>query len=124
MAINYGRLSDEQPAQTEGSIPRRRANDRKIVHRPKVGTGPESERLIEDSAKLKSWRLWGPYLSERQWGTVREDYSPNGDAWSYTDYQTASARTYRWGEDGIGGVSDEQQRLCLALTMWNGRDAL
>ncbi|MFH8487419.1 MGH1-like glycoside hydrolase domain-containing protein [Streptomyces longisporoflavus] len=69
-------------------------------------------------------RLWGPYLSERQWGTVREDYSPGGDAWSYFPHDHARSRAYRWGEDGLGGVCDDKQRLCLALALWNGRDPI
>ncbi|MFF3491754.1 glucosidase [Streptomyces sp. NPDC002795] len=69
-------------------------------------------------------RLWGPYLSERQWGTVREDYSPGGDAWSYFPHDHARSRAYRWGEDGLGGICDEKQRLCLALSLWNGRDPI
>ncbi|NUT25865.1 MAG: glucosidase [Streptomyces sp.] len=70
------------------------------------------------------WRLWGPYLSERQWGTVREDYSDGGDAWTYFPHDHARSRAYRWGEDGLGGICDEKQRLCLALTLWNGRDPI
>ncbi|MET8687723.1 glucosidase [Streptomyces sp. NPDC004732] len=69
-------------------------------------------------------RLWGPYLSERQWGTVREDYSDNGDAWSYFPHDHARSRAYRWGEDGLGGICDEKQRLCFALALWNGRDPI
>lgn len=70
------------------------------------------------------WRLWGPYLSERQWGTVREDYSDGGDAWSYFPHDHARSRAYRWGEDGLGGICDEKQRLCLAMALWNGRDPI
>jgi hypothetical protein len=70
------------------------------------------------------WRLWGPYLSDRQWGTVREDYSANGDAWRYFPHDHARSRAYRWGEDGLLGVSDDQQRLCVSLCLWNGRDAI
>ena len=70
------------------------------------------------------WRLWGPYLSDRQWGTVREDYSPNGDAWRYLPHDHARSRAYRWGEDGLLGISDNDQRLCLSLALWNGRDAI
>jgi len=66
----------------------------------------------------------GPYLSERQWGTVREDYSDNGDAWSYFTHDQARSRAYRWGEDGIAGISDDKQRLCLALALWNERDPI
>src|SRR5207344_3448197 len=73
------------------------------------------------AARLK---LWGPYLSERQWGTVREDYSPGGSAWEYLSHDAARSRAYRWGEDGLAGISDDQQRLCLALALWNGRDPI
>src|SRR5947207_3424071 len=70
------------------------------------------------------WRLWGPYLSERQWGTVREDHSEGGTAWDYFSHDHARSRAYRWGEDGIAGISDDEQRLCLALALWNGRDPI
>jgi hypothetical protein len=82
----------------------------------------EKQRLEEDLLGKAAWRKWGPYLSERQWGTVREDYSPGGDAWGYLPHDHARSRAYRWGEDGIAGISDEEQRLCLALALWNGRD--
>lgn len=85
---------------------------------------PENQRLREAYDGSKPWLLWGPYLSERQWGTVREDYSPNGDAWAYFTHQHSSARAYRWGEDGLAGFCDEQQRLCLAIALWNGRDPI
>jgi hypothetical protein len=68
--------------------------------------------------------LWGPYLSERQWGTVREDYSANGDAWNYFPHDHARSRAYRWGEDGLAGISDEEQRLCFALALWSGQDPI
>ena len=70
------------------------------------------------------WRAWGPYLSERQWGTVREDYSESGTAWDYFPHDQARSRTYRWGEDGLLGISDEKQRLCFALALWNGVDPI
>ena len=70
------------------------------------------------------WRKWGPYLSERQWGTVREDYSDDGDAWDYFSHDQARSRAYRWGEDGLAGISDDQQRLCFALALWNGKDPI
>src|SRR5260370_19976686 len=70
------------------------------------------------------WRRWGPYLSERQWGTVREDYSPNGTAWEYFPHDHARSRAYRWGEDGIGGISDNHQRVCFAPAFWNRRDPI
>ena len=70
------------------------------------------------------WRRWGPYLSERQWGTVREDYSEHGTAWEYFSHDHARSRAYRWGEDGIAGISDDRQRLCFALALWNGVDPI
>jgi hypothetical protein len=84
----------------------------------------EGERLQEAAGPRRSWRLWGPYLSERQWGTVREDYSAGGDAWGYLPHDHSRSRVYRWGEDGLAGLSDERQRLCLALALWNGRDPI
>ncbi len=84
----------------------------------------EELRLRAADREGVPWRRWGPYLSERQWGTVREDYSDNGDAWSYFTHDQARSRAYRWGEDGIAGVSDDHQRLCLALALWNGVDPI
>jgi hypothetical protein len=81
----------------------------------------EQQRLAENS-RDERWYLWGPYLAERAWGTVREDYSANGDAWNYFPHDHARSRVFRWGEDGIGGISDAKQRLCLAFAFWNGRD--
>ena len=77
------------------------------------GSGPEG-----------SLEKWGPYLSERQWGTVREDYSEGGDAWNYFTHDQARSRAYRWGEDGLAGISDDRQRLCFALALWNGKDPI
>jgi hypothetical protein len=84
----------------------------------------ERKRLEEASSQGVPWKKWGPYLSERQWGTVREDYSENGDAWGYFTHDQARSRAYRWGEDGLAGVSDDKQRLCFALALWNGRDPI
>jgi hypothetical protein len=84
----------------------------------------EHARLQEADERKVPWRKWGPYLSERQWGTVREDYSQGGDAWNYFPHDHARSRAYRWGEDGLAGVSDDRQRLCLALALWNGRDPI
>ena len=84
----------------------------------------ERNRLKESPSMSAAWRRWGPYLSERQWGTVREDYSSNGDSWNYFPFDHAHRRAYRWGEDGIAGWSDNQCRLCLSLAMWNGRDPI
>jgi hypothetical protein len=84
----------------------------------------EALRLEEARDGKVPWKKWGPYLSERQWGTVREDYSDNGDAWSYFSHDQARSRAYRWGEDGLAGISDDKQRLCFALALWNGRDPI
>ena len=87
-------------------------------------TNAELARLEQDRQHDAYWRRWGPYLSERQWGTVREDYSATGEAWDYFPHDHARSRAYRWGEDGILGISDNHQRLCFALTLWNERDPI
>ena len=84
----------------------------------------ELTRLQEDREGRAAWKKWGPYLSERPWGTVREDYSSNGDAWNYFTHDHAQYRAYRWGEDGLAGISDNRQLLCFALALWNGRDPI
>jgi hypothetical protein len=83
----------------------------------------EEEKRLDEPA-INGWRTWGPYVSERQWGTVREDYSPGGTAWDSFSHDAARSRAYRWGEDGIFGISDDQQILCFALALWNGRDPI
>jgi hypothetical protein len=85
-------------------------------------TSPTAEERRLQETGEPSWRLWGPYVSERQWGTVREDYSASGDAWNYLTHDDARSRAYRWGEDGLGGICDVEQRLCLAVALWNGKD--
>ncbi len=84
----------------------------------------EKARLKEHSNRLKDWKLWGPYMSERQWGTVREDYSPQGDAWDYTTHDRSRSLAYRWGEEGIGGICDRKQLLCFSVAFWNGKDPI
>src|SRR5512139_3840701 len=84
----------------------------------------EKSRLTESRENKVQWKKWGPYLSERQWGTVREDYSQGGDAWNYFPHDQARSRAYRWGEDGLGGISDDHQVLCFALALWNGKDPI
>ena len=84
----------------------------------------EIKRQQEAYNNQVPWLKWGPYLSERQWGTVREDYSADGDAWDYFTHDEARSRAYRWGEDGLAGISDDQQQLCFALALWNGRDPI
>jgi len=82
------------------------------------------EQRLREAREGVGWRAWGPYLSERQWGTVREDYSDNEDAWSYLTHDQARSRAYRWGEDGIAGISDDKQRVCLSVALWNERDPI
>jgi hypothetical protein len=89
---------------------------------PKDPLNPERQRLEDQRQGKADWRLWGPYLAERAWGTVREDYSADGEAWAYFPHDHARSRAYRWSEDGLGGLCDEQQYLCLALALWNGQD--
>ncbi|MCE9593775.1 MAG: glucosidase [Planctomycetes bacterium] len=91
--------------------------------RPKYDD-PESRRLEEDASRASNWKRWGPYVAERQWGTVREDYSADGSSWDYFTHDQARSRAYRWGEDGLFGFSDRQGRLCFALGLWNGRDPI
>src|SRR3954453_6507560 len=94
--------------------------DEKVSNLNGRAADPESARLNEAREAGVPWRKWGPYLSERQWGTVREDYSQDGNAWSYFTHDQARSRAYRWGEDGIAGISDDKQILCFALALWNG----
>ena len=84
----------------------------------------EQKRLNDAREAHIPWKKWGPYLSERQWGTVREDYSDDGNAWDYFTHDQARSRAYRWGEDGLGGLCDDKQRLCFALALWNERDPI
>ena len=84
----------------------------------------EKIRLDQEKHGAQPWKFFGPYLSERQWGTVREDYSPGGTAWEYFPHDHARSRAYRWGEDGIAGVSDSLQHLCLSIALWNGKDPI
>jgi hypothetical protein len=86
--------------------------------------GAEAERLAQDTRREQNWKRWGPYLAERQWGTVREDYSPDGNVWDYFSHDQARSRAYRWGEDGLLGIADRQGRLCFAVALWNGRDPI
>jgi hypothetical protein len=96
----------------------------KEKHGPASLVTAEHRRLREDLEREQNWKRWGPYLSERQWGTVREDYSPKGTAWEYFPHDHARSRAYRWGEDGLLGITDRQCRLCFALALWNGRDPI
>ncbi len=84
----------------------------------------EHQRLAANATREVPLEKWGPYLSERQWGTVREDYSENGDAWNYFPHDHARSRAYLWGEDGIGGISDYMQNICFAVALWNGKDPI
>ena len=95
-----------------------------VGRRQKPVNTAEQARLDEAREGKIDWKKWGPYLSERQWGTVREDYSENGDAWNFFTHDQARSRAYRWGEDGLAGISDDKQRLCFALALWNGNDPI
>ena len=90
----------------------------------KKKVGAEKLRLDEDAQRIRNWKRWGPYLPERQWGTVREDYSPDGNVWGYFTHDQARSRTYRWGEDGLLGITDRQCRVCFAPSFWNGKDSI
>jgi hypothetical protein len=89
-----------------------------------VKPNAEQQRLEAARNPNTPWKKWGPYLSERQWGTVREDYSDDGNAWSYFSHDQARSRAYHWGEDGLAGISDDHQRLCFGLALWNGKDPI
>ena len=102
----------------EPNHPRRRYED----HADDLGLDPESRRLADDAHRRANWKRWGPYLADRQWGTVREDYSAHGDCWNSFPHEHARSRAYRWGEDGLLGVTDRECRLCLAPALWNGQD--
>src|SRR5262245_16399287 len=107
--------------ETSRKTRRRKGEGAMSVERDRVETFGQLENGLRDAS---DWYLWGPYLSERQWGTVREDYSGGGDAWDYFPHDHARSRAYRWGEDGLAGFSDVEQRLCLSLALWNGRDPI
>ena len=87
-------------------------------------TTAEETRLAEDQNRTVYWKRWGPYLSEKQWGTVREDYSATGEAWDFIPHDLSRSYAYRWGEDGIAGIADNHQRLCFAIALWNGADPI
>jgi hypothetical protein len=95
-----------------------------MAAKEKFSLSPEVRRLEEDTRRVRNWKRWGPYLAERQWGTVREDYSPGGTCWDYFPHDHARSRAYRWGEDGLLGICDRECRLCFALALWNGRDPI
>src|SRR5262245_10795899 len=98
--------------------------DDRTISRTRRNMTQEELRLQQDRARKVNWKRWGPYLSERQWGTVREDYSANGDVWGYLPHDHARSRAYRWGEDGLGGICDRHQYICFALALWNGKDPI
>lgn len=99
-------------------------DNRKPYHTMSTESGAERTRLREDAAREKNWKRWGPYLADRQWGTVREDYSSQGDVWNHFIHDQAPSRAYRWGEDGLLGITDRQCRLCFGLALWNGEDRI
>src|SRR5437867_2208321 len=97
---------------------------RTVVLMVKKATGAEAQRLEEDRQREQHWKRWGPYLSERAWGTVREDYSAHGTAWEYLPHDHARSRAYRWNEDGLAGICDRHQFICFAVALWNGHDPI
>src|SRR5687767_11750296 len=92
--------------------------------KPVPSQSAEQRRLDEDDLRREHWKRWGPYVSERAWGTVREDYSPYGTAWEAVPHDHARSKAYRWNEDGLAGICDRHQFICLALALWNGRDPI
>src|SRR5262249_20985162 len=105
-------------------LPRRARSHSPVLEVDCDMANAEQQRLDDTRENGANWKQWGPYISERQWGTVREDYSDDGNAWRYFSHDQARSRAYRWGEDGIAGVSDDKQRLCFALALWNGQDPI
>jgi hypothetical protein len=119
-------MSGDQ-SDSQETTPRKRgqkAEGAKAAAPPPFVDVTEQKRLNEAREAGIPWKKWGPYLSERQWGTVREDYSQDGNAWAYFSHDQARSRAYRWGEDGLGGFSDDEQRLCFALALWNEHDPI
>lgn len=110
-------------AETGGKGTRPPPKEAAVSSAPRPATA-EAERLAEDGSRRKNWKRWGPYLSDRQWATVREDYSERGECWEYFPHDHARSRAYRWGEDGLLGITDRECRLCFALALWNGRDPI
>ena len=112
------------PSDSQGTARRKRGPEATPAGAARFLDVTEQKRLNDAREAGIPWKKWGPYLSERQWGTVREDYSENGDAWNYFPHDHARSRAYRWGEDGLGGISDDRQRVCFALALWNGQDPI
>src|SRR5579884_2953889 len=120
-----------RPGQGEAEMDTRSLRGTSSKMRPKAAQPARSGNVMNGEQSLqrpqldkREWLQWGPYLSERQWGTVREDYSDNGNAWDYFSHDQARSRAYRWGEDGLAGFSDDKQMLCFALALWNGNDPI
>ena len=95
-----------------------------MTHKVKQSHNAERRRLQAQWHGKEDWYLWGPYLAERAWGTVREDYSHDGEAWEYFPHDHARSRAYRWNEDGLLGISDRNQHLCFSIALWNGKDTI
>ena len=108
-----GRLAEEKKSEEKKS------EDKRVEEKTE-----EQKRLDESRRRTAHWKRWGPYLSERSWGTVREDYSPDGSAWDYLPHDAARSKAYRWDEDGLAGLSDRHQLICFAPALWNGKDPI
>src|SRR5262249_19307939 len=122
--LHGGRWSTVRPRPCDHGVlrlPRQGGANQRVVRRASnlMAVNPERDRLMEHDAGKANWKRWGPYLSERAWGTVREDYSADGDAWNYFPHDHARSRAYRWNEDGMGGFCDDRQHICLAVALWN-----
>src|SRR5436190_14735082 len=102
----------------------KKSNYNKPISLKPAHMNAEQRRLQEDRDQKRNWRRFGPYLTDRQWGTVREDYSAHGNAWEYVSHDAARSKAYRWGEEGIAGISDEQQLLCFSIGLWNREDPI
>src|SRR4029450_1355604 len=118
LTLDHAPDSPDVTDKPEGLSPQRSSD------REPDSANAEGARLEEDRKGQRHWKRWGPYLSERAWGTVREDYSRECKAWDYFTHDQARSRAYRWNEDGLGGISDRHQRICFALALWNERDPI
>src|SRR6266568_5075214 len=123
-ANRRGARTPRNPAGSRAQLGSRMMSAKRRARQPATLAETAEARRLADARGEAPWRRWGPYLSERQWGTVREDYSEHGNAWDYFPHDHARSRAYRWGEDGIAGFGDDQLYLCLGLALWNGRDPI
>jgi hypothetical protein len=122
--LNILNQSNQRKSASNSFSEKRKTKNEKRKTKTVLPMSEESKRLASANNFIRDWKRWGPYLSERQWGTVREDYSDHGNAWGYMSHDKARSKAYRWGEEGIAGISDDQQRICFSLALWNGKDSI